>query len=233
MKILVVDDGVGAFPTVNKLCYCLPADYTVLIFGQSFPLGERSAKQLFEVAYRALNYAQNGNFDAVVFSSVTLAMTTVKTLSRQSPLPLFGCEIPLVHSCTYTASQVLAVGDEVVAQHAKRFASVIPLALPCFSSLAESGADERTVVAYVAENIEKYAGSFDCIALGNSSMNLYKNCFSRVFPNAKIFDGLDGVARKMRKTFKKNKSAEPSVRILGENNENLLEKYNFFLDELS
>lgn len=229
MKILIVDDGVGAFATLNKLCRCFPADYTVLILNKQFPLGALAPKQCFAVAQQVLDGAQD--FDAVVFSSVALSAVTAKTLAAQSSVPLFGCDIPLLHAGTYTASQVLAVGDGVVVQHARRFPNVIPLALPQFPILAENCTDERELVTYIAENVERFSGSFDCIALGNSSMNLYKNCFSRVFPNARIFDGLDGVARKIRKTFKKSKSAECSVRVLDENWQDFSEKYYFFIEE--
>lgn len=229
MKILIVDDGVGAFPTLNKLCRCLPADYTVLVLGNLFPIGALSPKQCYDAARNVLKSADN--FDAVVFSSVALSAVTVKTLATQSSVPLFGCDIPLLHAGTYTASQVLAVGDGLVVQQAKRYPNAIPLTLPNFPFLAESGADEREIVAYVAENAEKYSGSFDCIALGNSSMNLYKNCFSRVFPNVRIFDGLDGVARKMRKIFKKSKDAESTVHVFDENWQDLSKKYNFFIEE--
>lgn len=228
MKILIVDDGVGAFPTVNKLCRSLPADYTVLILNKQFPLGSLTAKQCFAVAQKVLDGAKD--FDAIVFSSVALSAATVKTLSQQSNVPLFGCDVPLLHAGTYSASQVLAVGDEIAMRHAKRFPNVIPLPLPRFPVLAENGADERKIVDYIAQSTEKFSG-FDCIALGNSSMNLYKNCFSRVFPNIRIFDGLDGVARKMRKTLKKSRSAECSVRVFDENWQNFSEKYNFFIEE--
>lgn len=230
MKILIVDDGVGVFSTLNKLCRSFPADYTVLILNKQFPLGEQSHKQLFAVAHNVLNRAQQ--YDAVVFSSVALSMVTAKTLAQQADVPLFGCDIPLLHAGTYTASQVLAIGDALVVQHAKRYPNVITLSLPLFTHMAENGADEKEMVDYIAENAEKYSGSFDCIALGNSSMILYKNCFSRVFPNARIFDGLDGVARKIRKTFKKSKNIESTVGIFDENFQNVSEKYYFFLEEL-
>lgn len=233
MKILIVDDGVGAFPTLNKLKCGISADYTVKILDGHFPLGNSSVQQLHSLAQATLCEAYDNGFDAVVFSSIALSMTTVKYLYSQSRLPLFGCDIPLVHAGTYTASQVLAVGDDVVTRMAKKYPNVIALSLPQFAQLAESGADEREVVAYVAENAEKFSGSFDCIALGNSSMNLYKNCFSRVFPNARIFDSLDGVARKLHKTFKKNKTTDSSVCVLSESGLDLAEKYRFFLDEFS
>lgn len=102
------------------------------------------------------------------------------------------------------------MGDKFVARASSRFPNVIPLALEQFPVLAER-ADEREIVSYIEDATQNYYGKFDCIALGNSSMNLYKHCFSRVFPNTHVFDSLEGVARKLRKKYKKiSKRKAPS-----------------------
>lgn len=230
MKILVVDDGVGVFATLAKLRYTT-ANYIVHILDNHFPLEKCAPKQLLFLAQKELQFAIAENCDAVVFSSIALSMASVKTLAATSVTPLFGCEAPILHASTYTASNVLMVGDAFSARLARRCLNVIPVVLEQFSFLAESGAEEREIVHYIEENTEKYCGSFDCIALGNSSMNLYKHCFSRVFPNAQIFDSLEGVARKLRKKFKKTSNSESTLQITGENGQNLQSKYNFFIEE--
>lgn len=232
MKIGIIDDGVGVFCTLGKLKNSLSAEYVVQILNSHFPLGSLNKAQLLQVARQAVERAVSVHkCDAVVFSSIALSMAATKTLAQTSAVPLFGCEAPILHASTYTASQVLVVGDKFVTQIAKRFPNVIPLPLEDFPRLAEIGADDRTVVDYIAANAEKFCGSFDCIALGCSSMNLYKHCFSRVFPNVQIFDSLEGVARKLRKTYKKNSREESAFAFFGENGEDLCEKYNFFVEE--
>ena len=232
LKILIVDDGVGAFATLSKLRYALSAHYVVHVLNQSFPLCEKTHKQLMMLAQRELQFAKEEQCDVVVFSSIALSMATVKTLSATSETPLFGCEAPILHASTYTASQVLLAGDAFSARLARRYPNVISVPLKDFPHLAESGASEREIANYVSDNVERYSGTFDCIALGSSSMNLYKHCFFRVFPNAQIFDSLEGVARKLRKKYKKYVNTEISVQVLGEQGESLMEKYNFFIDEI-
>lgn len=231
MRIFIVDDGVGAFATLNKLRYSLNVDYTVKILDDSFPLGNLHGAKLLSVAKEQLAQAAELNCDAVVFSSIALSMASVRALAATSPLPVFGCEAPVLHASTYTASKVLAVGDEFVTQQVRRLQNVIPLPMKEFPTLAENNACDRTVVSYISDTAEKYYGSFDCIALGCSCMNNYKHCFSRVFPNTQIFDSLEGVARKMRKKFKKISNLEGSVTILSQSGKKISEKYNFFIDE--
>lgn len=237
MKIEIIDDGVGAFATLNKLKYGIVADFAVQILDEHFPLGNLSREQLFELAKTALQNALLRNADAVVFSSGALSMAAAKTLASGCATPVYGCEVPILHAGTYTASQVLVAGDGFVASAAKHFPNVIALDLGEFCALAERGADEREIVAYITENAERYCGKFDCIALGCSCMNLYRHCFSRVFPNAQIFDGSEGVARRLRKKFhkseRKNPRTESTVAVFGEKLQDLSQKYNFFIDEFS
>lgn len=231
MKIAIIDDGVGAFATLNKLKYSVSADYSAYILDAHFPLGALDKRQLTEVAKNAFNRAVKDGCNAVVFSSIVLAVSGAKQITPPPDIALFGCEAPVLHASTYTASKVLVVGDSYTAQYAKRFPNVISLALPNFSTLAETAADDKTIVAYIADNAERFYGSFDCIALACSSMNLYKHCFSRVFPNAQIFDSLEGVARKLRKKYKKNTRDGSTLTVVSESGENLSEKYKFFADE--
>ena len=232
MRIAIIDDGAGAFATLSKLKYQISADYNVYVLDAHFPLGAQNKMQLVQIAKDAYSRAVEDGCNAVVFSSVNLAVTGAKQISPPPEIALFGCEAPVLHASTYTASKVLVVGDEFTANFAKRFPSVICLALPQFPHLAEAFADDKTVVSYIAQHAEPFSGSFDCIAIGNSSMNLYKHCFSRVFPNAQIFDSLEGVARKLRKKYKKNTHECSTVTVIGEKAEDLAEKYKFFTDEL-
>lgn len=231
MKIEIIDDGVGAFATLNKIRHGLCADYYVQILDEHFPLGYLRRQELLCMASKAIDGAVSRGAEAVVLSSIALSMAAAKTLALNYETPLFGCEAPIIHAGTYTASKVLAVGDAYVFQAAKRLPNVIALNLPDFASMAETGASEREIVGYIAQNAEKYSGSFDCIALGCSSMNLYKHCFSRVFPNAQIFDSLEGVARKLRKKYRKNSRDESTVTVFNEKMQDLSQKYNFFIDE--
>lgn len=231
MKIAIIDDGAGAFATLNKLKYSVSADYVVYVLDAHFPLGQLNKAQLVQIAKDAFDKAVQDGCNIVVFSSIALSITGAKQISPPPEITLFGCEAPVLHASTYTASQVLVAGDRYTAQFAKRFPNVIPLSLPDFTILAETSCDDKKIVDYIAERAERYYGSFDCIALANSSMNLYKHCFSRVFPNAQIFDSLEGVARKLRKKFRKNAHENCTLTIVGEKDEDLAQKYKFFTDE--
>lgn len=227
LTIGIVDDGVGFYPTLNKLKQVVSANFVCLLVNDNFPLGNATSHQLYAAGNNAINKLTDMDCDAVVLSSVALSARCFKPMSQTSAVSLFGCDAPVIHASTYTASNVLVVGDQYVVR-AQSLPNVIACSMPEFPALAERG-DERELVKYIEQCCERYSGSFDCIALANSSMNMYKHCFSRVFPNVQIFDSLEGVARKIRKKYKKASKEEGSYTVIDLSGEQIGEKYNFFL----
>ena len=225
----IIDDGVGALPTLNKLKQVVSAQFVCLIVGEHFPLGNKSGKELYDVGEKSIVKLTELGCDAVVLSSVALSSRCLKPFTVAYPeLSIFGCDAPVMHASTYTASRVLVVGDKFVTR-SLNLSGVIAQAMPDFPALAEVG-DERTIVNYVSECCEHLYGQFDCIALANSSMNLYKHCFSRVFPNVQIFDSLEGVARRIRKKYKKIPKDDPTVTVVDLDGNEIAEKYSIFLE---
>ena len=229
LTIGIVDDGIGAYPTLNKLRQTTPCNYICMICDGNFPLGNCNGGELLSIGSASVAKLVEMGCNVVVLSSVALSSRCFKPLSQQfEGVDLFGCDAPVMHASTYTASNVLVVGDRFVTR-AQNLPNVIAREMRDFPILAENGS-EREVVRYISDTLESLYGQFDCIALANSSMNGYKHCFSRVFPNVQIFDSLEGVARRIRKKYKKLYKDEGVVAVVNAKGEPFGEKYAFFLE---
>lgn len=228
LKIGIIDDGVGIFPTLNKLKQTVSANYVCKILDDKFPLSDKRGTELFSIGKSAVCSMEEIGCDVIVLSSIALASRCCKFLAEGCSAQLYGCEAPILHSSTYTANKVLVVGDRYVTQNLN-MPNVISSYLPQFPYLAET-ADERAIVRYITDTLDCYEGTFDCIALASSCMNAYRSCFSRVFPNVQIFDSLEGVARKIRKKYKKLPKDESTVIYVDSKNGDISQKYNFFIE---
>lgn len=228
LTIGIIDDGLGAYPTLSKLKQAVSADFVCMLVESCFPLGEKRGRELFSVGENAVDYLKRIGCDAVVLSSIALSSCCFKKLSSACDITVFGSEAPVMHASTYTASSVLAVGDRYALKNVT-LGGVISCPLPEFPEIAKTF-DERRIVEYITENLERYDGRFDCIALANSSMNFYRRCFSRVFPNVQIFDSLEGIARRVRKKYKKLPKEEGSVTVINEKGEDVSARYPFFTE---
>ena len=150
-----------------------------------------------------------------------------KQIASICPVPLYGSDAPVLHASTYTASSVL-----ICAENASCIRCGIPNALYCvmdrFHLLAEQS-NERQIVDYIEQCLQQYTG-FDCIALASSSMNMYKHCFNRVCPNARVFDSLDGVARRILKKYAKIARDEGVCKVIDRQGTDITEKYADFFE---
>lgn len=223
----ILDDGVGVFPTYYKLKQVVSGNFICALLNESFPLSKLNQRQLYNVGLQAINSLIDCNCDVIAISSVALS-AQYKRLASNCPVPLYSSEAPILHAATYTASNVLVCGDSTSCMHA-----VIPNALYCvmeeFPVLAEQSR-ERQIVDYIDSSLQPYVGRFDCIALASSSMNLYKHCFNRVCPNARVFDSLDGVARKIRKKYGKIAREDGICKVIDQQGADITEKYASFFE---
>lgn len=228
MTIGLIDDGIGVFSMYYKLKQSFSANYICKICDGVFPFGKQNYGTLYYVASKAIQDLTKLNCDFIVISSVTLSMLLYKKLSYISSVPLYSSEAPVLHASAYTASGVLVAGDSAVLKRLQE-PNVIACAMDEFPLIAEE-CNERAIVEYITERVSEHIGSFDCIALASSSMNMFKHCFSRVCPNAQIFDSLEGVARRIRKKYKKTAKEESSLTVLNQNNEDITKKYSVFYE---
>ena len=225
LKIGIIDDGVGIFATYYKLKQAVSADFVCLISDTRFVNMPRERMLAAGADMTArLNALGCG---VIVLSSVPLSVLAYKRLQAVCACPLYSSEPPVLHASAYTASGVLVAGDKRVVNRLSS-STVLPCAMDEFPAFAESGS-EREIVEYIERKLVPYDGSFDCIALADSAMNAYKRCFSRVCPNVQIFDSLEGVARRIRKKYKKSAREEGSCTVIDQNGAVIGEKYALFL----
>lgn len=228
LNIGIIDDGVGIFATYYKLRQVVCGNFICKVLDKSFPLSKLPVSELYSVGKQAIDELVNLGCDLIVLSSVTLSAVCYKRLSLNCPVPLYASEAPVLHAATYTVSGVLVCGDGDYALR-QSVPNVLCCVMDRFPLLAEQ-ANERKIVDYIDECLQDYVGKFDCVALASSSMNMYKHCFSRVCPNVRIFDSLDGVARKIRKKYKKIAKEDGSCAVVNQAGQDMTEKYGIFLE---
>ena len=227
LKIGILDDGVGVFPTYYKLKQAVSAEFLCEVYSVTRFVTLPNERLIGE-ANQAIAQLVDAGCEAIVISSVSLSALAYKRLQNFCPVPLYSCDAPVMHASTYTASGVLAVGSRRVVNRLSS-PTVTPCAMDDFPHLAEEG-NERLLVEYIEKSLSPYEGTFYCIALADSSMNVYKRCFSRVVPNVHVFDSLEGVARRLRKKYKKSAKEESTCLLIDHNGEKICEKYAIFLE---
>lgn len=227
MTFGIIDDGVGVFPTYYKLRQVVGGNFVCMLLDDCFPLNKLDSQQLYEAGKQAVESLVDLGCDVIVLSSVCLS-SVYRRLSSICQVPLYVSEAPVLHAATYTASNVLVCSESAILLRS-RVSSALYCVMDEFPVLAEQSR-EKQIVDYIERCLQPYYGQFDCIALASSSMNMYKHCFNRVCPNARVFDSLDGVARKIRKKYAKLAKDDGGSRIVNRKLADITEKYIGFLE---
>lgn len=215
VQIGFIDDGIGVCAAALRTLKSVGTDCIAMICSGG-PFCKMRLTELADLAESSAKKLQNAGCDAVVFCSPTMSYAAKK---RNYSLPVYFCETPVMHSATYTASSVVVFGDRYSARQVK-IPNAIVVCAEDFRDIALTGSD-RQIAAYVENKLAPYEGKFDCIAVSDGLMSLKSSCFNMAFPGVRVFDCVDGVVRRLKKTYektarkqRKKSIIEPSVKFV-------------------
>ncbi|MBQ3067108.1 MAG: hypothetical protein IJD18_03660 [Clostridia bacterium] len=214
--IAVVDNNLGLYPTMEKLHYVTGHNCVGVLWEQT----ERDFCAMLEQSKRVV---ENLDVSAVVLGNPQFAHACQSQVDGQF---VFGCDAPVLHALTYTASNVLLCADGATCHFYKRKNLANLLCLDCSPMLHNNfyNSKNRQVCQTVCSLVDGVDGRFDCIVFAHSNLNLYKTFFQQCYPNVKLFDNLEGVARKLKKRLKKgNRDGQNFV--LAPNGEKITEMF--------
>lgn len=230
IKIGLIDDGAGICAATAKIMRCLSADCVAMI--ADTPFSGLSLSELASLAVTSAEKLQAVGCDAVVICSQAM---TYAAKRRTFPLPTYFCETPVLHSATYTASNVVVFGDRYSFRQVK-IPNAIVIDAEKFSEIALTCSDKQ-IADYIEKTLAPYEGQFDCIALSDGLMSLKAECFNMAFPSVRVFDSVDGVVRKLKKAFNKQVKRqrakggyEPSVKFVNGSCEEIVANYSEFFE---
>lgn len=144
-----------------------------------------------------------------VLACNTLTGAAVKILREEFPsLPIVGMEPaykPAGEKGGKTAVLCTEVTGENLLQSSKLYGlDAKTVVLPDLALLIEYGAPDEEITSYVKRYVSD--GEFSNIVLGCTHYCLKRGLFEKMFPSAAVFDGNEGVARRVRDLLQKNNS---------------------------
>lgn len=235
LKIAIADSGAGGINLLKKLYYTLPAHYVYFADLKNFPYGNKGAHELYQIGKAIVERFLD--FDAVVFACNTMSQNCLSALQNAFPnKKIIGCTPPVNQASTYTANNFVLLATPSTIKATKRLPyCAIPLGAEELASLVENNQKDSEILAYLEQLFATVDKPFDCIVLGCTHYSSLKTLLYRMYPAIKIFDSVDGVANRIKKTFKS--------RIRGQNvfstvqfesfDDNLLEKYSKIISQFT
>jgi len=221
----VFDSGIGGTTVLKSLQELLPNE-NYIFFGDSknCPYGTKSLPELVEIVENAVCFLLEEQVKSIVVACNTATTQTIEFLrEKYSFISFIGTEPAIKLACDSGKSNLLLLSTEGTA-HSPRTEELVKenlrenqtiINLPCFG-LAE--AIETRDADRINQNLEKNfqdvknPEAVDVVILGCTHYPLAKAEIQKFFPNAKLVDGGNGVARHTQELLRSQGLLSPSVK---------------------
>lgn len=206
----ILDSGVGGISVLRRAAQLLPRE-NFLFYGdnRNAPYGPRPLEEIRELSRRAVDHLLARDVKALVIACNTITSAYASILRAEVSIPVIGME-PAVKPASFARSggKILALATRATLS-LDRFSrlmelygeGVIPLEGVGLVEIVESGrANSPDARAALADIFAPYLGDqVDAIVLGCTHYPFLRRQIEAFFPDAQIFDGLDGTARQLRR----------------------------------
>ena len=210
-KIGVFDSGIGGLNILEELKKLLPNE-DFLYFGDSdnCPYGTKSQEDLMKIVSRIVEYFRDNDCKLIVIACNTATTRCMKSLREMYPDMIFVGTVPAVKmACDNKCHDTLVLATEGTIA-SERVHELIydnknddqEIYLVACNGLAEAIEDKNNelIDSILYNTLKEYLDySIDSIVLGCTHYPWAKENISKLFPNAKLFDGSLGVAREVKR----------------------------------
>lgn len=210
-KIGVFDSGIGGLNILEELKKLLPNE-DFLYFGDSdnCPYGTKSQEELMKIVSRIVDYFRDNDCKVVVIACNTATTRCMKSLRELYPDMIFVGTVPAVKmACDNKCHDTLVLATEGTIASERVHELVLDnknddqeIYLVACNGLAEAIEDKNNelIDSILYDTLKDYLDySIDSIVLGCTHYPWAKENISKLFPNAKLFDGSVGVAKEVKR----------------------------------
>ncbi|MBQ3574917.1 MAG: glutamate racemase [Clostridia bacterium] len=206
----ILDSGVGGISVLREAVKLLPNE-NFIYYGdnKNAPYGPKPIEEIVQLSKNAVDYLLSRNVKALVLACNTITSAYAKQLRSEVTIPVIGME-PAVKpaSLARCGGKILALATKATLSLDKFSVlmenygeGVIPLEGKGLVEIVESGkrcspeahnALEEIFKPYLNEQI-------DGIVLGCTHYPFLRRQIEQFFPDAMIFDGLEGTVRQLKR----------------------------------
>ena len=217
MKIGIFDSGIGGLSLLHKAMSIIPeVDYVFYADVDHVPYGERKSEEIYTFVDEAVGFLVNKGCEAIVLACNTATSVAITPLRNKYKIPVVGIEPavkPAVMHCN--GKRVMVVATPVTAKGAKlknlimRYDTenlVDVIALPKLVRFAQNDIfTGNDVMNYLNNSFAGYNPvDYSQLVLGCTHFNYFKDSFAKIFKDADIIDGNEGVSNNLRNILIKN-----------------------------
>ena len=206
MKIGFFDSGKGGTSILDVVKKLLPnEEYMYIGDSENCPYGEKSDEELIKIVQANVDRLKDWGATIIVIACNTATTRCIDKLRKIYPdLKFVGTEPAVKLAIMSGAKKVLVMATPgtiksvrllaLVRDNEKQDQEVDLMACPGLADAIEKDEDIDGVLDELLKDVKEY----DAVVLGCTHYSLIKNKIQRYFPNAKLIDGNEGVAKRVK-----------------------------------
>lgn len=210
MKIGVFDSGRGGTTVLDAVKNRLSdVEYKYIADTKNCPYGEKPVDVLYEIVSKHVEDLRDWGASIIIVACNTATVKCIDKLRMDYPdLVFVGVEPAVKIALQSGAKRILVLATpntinservHLLANQNKKDDQVVDfLACPGLAETIEKYYDnDLEMVEKTLNNLLTKDDSYEVVVLGCTHYPLVKNLIQRYYPNAKLIDGADGVARRV------------------------------------
>lgn len=210
MKIGVFDSGIGGTTVLAAIKNILPdEEYKYIADSKNCPYGEKSEEELKQIVSKNTEELKDWGAEIIVIACNTATTKCINYLREKYPeLKFVGTEPAIKLAAETNAKNILvmATPGTIASERTKSLAeenkregqSITLLACPGLADTIEQKLDINKKLAELFQDLKNENYEPDVIVLGCTHYSLIKPDIQSFFPSAKLVDGNEGVANRVK-----------------------------------
>ena len=239
-KIGLFDSGLGGLSILKGLLKELPSeDYLFYEDSINNPYGSKTDEELFEIVSNIVEYLLKENCKLTVIACNTATTSCMKKLREKYPNTIFVGTVPAIkvaydnhYKEVINLSTPYTRGSQRVSELITKFKNddenIYNISGENLANLIELDKKEE-IDSLLHRLLDDYKSKADALVLGCTHYSLIKEEINKVLPNTILLDGVEGIAREVKRQLANNnllsnKEGKGTVTIINSKSDDLIKR---------
>lgn len=201
-KIVVFDSGIGGINILKLLVKEMPREqYLYIADTKNAPYGTQTQEKIISYCLKIGDAAERADTDILILACNTATAAAIDSMRKSFGFPIIGTEPELKTPLEKGGKTLLmltpSAAESERVKKLKKDADISVWADPALATLIENAAPDFSVLR---EYIKKLPAAENYV-LGCTHYIFLKDILKETFPGAKIFDGTQGVLKRIKSVY--------------------------------
>ncbi len=209
---LMIDSGVGGISVLALAHQRLPNENFCFFADAAFaPYGDKTPADIRDRLHAILKEHENQQIKAILLACNTATSAAAATLREELAIPVIGMEPALKPAVLNSSGQIIVMATALTIREEKfqnllalygAGRDIVPMPCPGLMELVEKDPEGEETEAFLRKALAPYENTMSSLVLGCTHYVFLRPLLQKLYPQAELFDGNDGVVRHLEEILR-------------------------------